>query len=78
MVASSARCSGSQHHGAAIQGLSPTDVVNAIAAQNLIIPAGTAKIGTYEYEVELNAAPKQILELNDLPIKTSMARRFTF
>jgi multidrug efflux pump subunit AcrB len=52
------------------KGLSPTDVVNAIAAQNLIIPAGTAKIGTYEYEVELNAAPKQILELNDLPIKT--------
>jgi multidrug efflux pump subunit AcrB len=52
------------------KGLSPNDVVNAIAAQNLIIPAGTAKIGTYEYEVDLNAAPRQILELNNLPIKT--------
>ncbi len=52
------------------KGLSPTDVVNAITDQNLIIPAGTAKIGTYEYEVALNAAPQKIPELNDLPIKT--------
>src|SRR5580658_6170988 len=52
------------------KGLSPNDVVNAITAQNLIIPAGTAKIGTYEYQVNLNAAPTRIAELNDLPIKT--------
>jgi multidrug efflux pump subunit AcrB len=52
------------------KGLSPTDVVTAITNQNLIIPAGTAKIGTYEYEVDLNAAPQKIAELNDLPIKT--------
>jgi CzcA family heavy metal efflux pump len=52
------------------KGLSPVDVVNAITAQNLIIPAGTAKIGTYEYEVDLNASPKKVSELNDLPIKT--------
>jgi CzcA family heavy metal efflux pump len=52
------------------KGLSPNDVVNAITAQNLIIPAGTVKIGTYEYQVNLNAAPTRIAELNDLPIKT--------
>src|ERR1700722_19489236 len=50
--------------------LSPNDVVNAITAQNLILPAGTAKIGEYEYEVNLNSAPERIQELNDLPIKT--------
>jgi CzcA family heavy metal efflux pump len=50
--------------------LSPNDVVNAINAQNLILPAGTAKIGEYEYEVNLNSAPERIQELNDLPIRT--------
>jgi multidrug efflux pump subunit AcrB len=50
--------------------LSPNDVVNAINAQNLILPAGTAKIGEYEYEVNMNSAPDRIQELNDLPIKT--------
>jgi multidrug efflux pump subunit AcrB len=52
------------------RGLAPGDVVSAIAAQNLISPAGTAKIGTLEYDVNLNAAPVTIAELNDLPIKT--------
>ncbi len=52
------------------KGLSPLDVVNAINAQNLILPSGTAKIGTYEYEVETNGAPELVAELNDLPIKT--------
>jgi CzcA family heavy metal efflux pump len=51
------------------KGLSPLDVVNAINAQNLIIPAGTAKIGSYEYQVDMNAAPQTIQELNDLPIR---------
>ncbi len=50
--------------------LSPNDVVNAINAQNLILPAGTAKIGTFEYQVDMNGAPQRIQELNDLPIKT--------
>ncbi|MGA8230717.1 MAG: efflux RND transporter permease subunit [Candidatus Acidiferrales bacterium] len=50
--------------------LSPNDIVNTINAQNLILPAGTAKIGEYEYEVNLNSAPERIQELNDLPIKT--------
>jgi multidrug efflux pump subunit AcrB len=51
--------------------LSPLDVTNAITAQNLIIPAGTAKIGPYEYQVDMNASAATIEELNDLPIKTS-------
>src|SRR6266516_2170568 len=45
-------------------------VVNAISAQNLILPSGTSKIGPLEYDVNLNGAPKTIQELNDLPIKT--------
>ena len=51
-------------------GLSPLDVVNAISAQNLILPAGTAKIGGFEYNVNMNGSPATIKELNDLPIKT--------
>jgi CzcA family heavy metal efflux pump len=50
--------------------LTPVDVVNAITAQNLILPSGTAKLGQLEYQVELNASPATIAELNDLPIKT--------
>ena len=52
------------------KGLSPLDVVNAINAQNLILPSGTAKMGSFEYEVEMNASPETPAELNDLPIKT--------
>src|ERR1700737_3514641 len=51
-------------------GLSPLDVVNAISAQNLNLPAGTAKIGTFEYNVTMNGSPTSIQELNDLPVKT--------
>ena len=51
------------------KGLSPNDVVSAINLQNLILPAGTAKIGNYEYEVDMNGAPVKVAELNDLPIK---------
>ncbi len=50
-------------------GLAAVDVVNAISAQNLILPAGTSKIGTTEYDVDLNASPKTVAELNDLPIR---------
>ncbi len=52
------------------KGLSPNDVVNAISLQNLILPGGTSKIGSIEYDVDLNASPTRIDELNDLPIKT--------
>src|SRR5580698_1877619 len=51
------------------QGLAPSDVVNAVTAQNLILPAGTSKIGQFEYDVDLNASPKTVAELNDLPVK---------
>ena len=49
--------------------LSPQDVVNAVAAQNLILPAGTAKIGRYEYNVDMNGSPRTVAEIADLPIK---------
>ena len=52
------------------KGLSPLDVVNAISVQNLILPAGTAKIGTFEYQVDMNGAPTTVDEINNLPIKT--------
>ncbi|MEJ0037008.1 MAG: efflux RND transporter permease subunit [Gammaproteobacteria bacterium] len=50
--------------------LSAVDVNTAIGNQNLVIPAGTQKIGDYEYNVKLNASPQKIDELNDLPIKS--------
>lgn len=52
-------------------GLTPVDIVNAVAAQNLILPAGTTKIGPTEYQVEMNGSPRTIAELNDLPVKTT-------
>ena len=51
------------------KGLSATDVTNAINAQNLILPAGSAKLGDREYTVRLNSSPEVIDALNDLPIK---------
>jgi len=53
------------------KGLAPQDVVNAVNAQNLILPTGTAKIGSLEYDVALNGSPKSVAELNDLPIRTT-------
>jgi multidrug efflux pump subunit AcrB len=52
------------------KGLSAQDVENALSNQNLIIPAGTAKIGDFEYDVELNNSPEAFDDLNNLPIKT--------
>jgi len=49
--------------------LSPNDVVSAIGQQNLILPAGTEKIGPLEYFVKLNASPTQIEDLNDMPVR---------
>ena len=51
-------------------GISPSDVSNAVNVQNLILPAGTAKIGKQEYQVRLNSSPELAETLNDLPIKT--------
>ncbi|MFZ3227227.1 MAG: efflux RND transporter permease subunit, partial [Xanthobacteraceae bacterium] len=50
--------------------LSGQDVANALAAQNLITPVGTEKIGSSEYTINLNDAPSRIVELGDLPIKS--------
>jgi multidrug efflux pump subunit AcrB len=52
------------------EGLSPMDVVNAVNAQSVILPSGTAKIGKLEYNVGLNGTPGTVQELNNLPIKT--------
>src|SRR5690348_13613503 len=50
--------------------LSPVDVASTIASQNLILPAGSAKIGPYEYQVDMNGPAENIRDLNNLPIKT--------
>ena len=53
------------------KGLSPLDVVNAISAQNIVLPSGTSKIGAFEYAVDTNSSPTTVAELNQLPIKTT-------
>src|ERR1700744_4352837 len=52
------------------RGLSGQDVANTLAAQNLITPVGTQKIGQFEYNIQLNNSPLKIAELGNLPIKT--------
>src|SRR6516165_4536539 len=52
------------------RGLSPTDVVNAVNSQNVILPSGTAKIGMQEFDIGLNSSPKTIKELGDIPVRT--------
>jgi multidrug efflux pump subunit AcrB len=52
------------------KGLAASDVVQAIGNQNLILPGGTSKIGSLEYNVELNGSPDNVDELNNLPIKS--------
>jgi len=51
------------------RGLSGQDVANALAAQNLITPVGTQKIGQFEYNIQLNNSPLKMEELGNLPIK---------
>ncbi len=51
-------------------GLSPNDIVAAVNAQNIILPTGTIKLGSLEYNVEMNGTPQTIAELNDLPVRT--------
>ncbi len=50
------------------RGLSANDVANALAAQNLLTPVGTQKIGSYEYAIQLNNAPTDFKALADLPV----------
>src|SRR5262249_15827271 len=52
------------------RGVSPNDVSTAIGNQNLIVPAGSAKIGDKEYDVRLNSSPDLIAAFNDMPVKT--------
>jgi len=51
-------------------GLSPNDIVAALNAENLILPSGTTKMGSLEYQVEMNGSPRTVDELNSLPVKT--------
>ena len=51
------------------KGLTPLDVVNAVNAQNLTLPAGTAKIGDKQYTVNTNSMPTSIDDLNNIPLK---------
>src|SRR5262249_52633485 len=51
------------------KGLSATDVSNALNFQNLILPTGTAKVGTREYLIQLNSSPDVVAAINDFPIK---------
>ncbi|MDR5762238.1 efflux RND transporter permease subunit [Caballeronia sp. LZ035] len=52
------------------KGLTPTDVVQAVNAQNLILPTGTAKIGPKEYTINMNGSPATVAGLNDIPVRT--------
>jgi multidrug efflux pump subunit AcrB len=60
------------------QGLTASDVNDAINNQNLIVPAGTQKIGDTEYNVRLNASPLKIDEINDLPIRGQVDGNVTY
>src|SRR5947207_7248675 len=51
------------------RGLSPQDVSNAILTQNVILPAGTAKIGVREYDIAINSSPEILNDLNSIPIR---------
>ncbi|KVK83563.1 efflux RND transporter permease subunit [Burkholderia sp. MSMB1498] len=53
------------------KGMTPADIVNAVNAQNLVLPTGTAKIGQTEYRVGTNASPDTLAELNRLPVRTT-------
>ena len=51
------------------KGLSPSDIVTALGLQNIVLPSGTAKIGEFEYDVAMNASPRTVAELNNLPVR---------
>ncbi len=57
------------------RGLSPQDVANAIFTQNVILPAGTSKIGTREYDVFINSSPEVLNDLNKIPLRYAIPRR---
>ena len=53
----------------ASKGLSAQDVANALAAQSQLVPVGTAKMGSFEYTIQLNNSPDTIEDINNLPVK---------
>jgi len=53
------------------KGLSPTDVITAVSTQNLVLPSGTVKLGSTEFNVEMNGSPDTLAALNNLPIRTT-------
>jgi multidrug efflux pump subunit AcrB len=50
-------------------GLSPVDIGNALATTNVVIPSGTARMGNYDYDVDLNMSPNRVADFNRLPVK---------
>ncbi len=56
-------------HALQANGLTPTDVINAVASQNVVVPSGLAKFGNLQYPIRLNAAPEAISDLNRLPVR---------
>ena len=56
-------------HKLAARGLAPTDVVNALQASNLIVPAGTARMGDREFDVFLNSSPSAVPQFAQFPLK---------
>jgi multidrug efflux pump subunit AcrB len=52
-------------------GLSPVDIGNALSTTNVVIPSGTARMGNYEYDIDLNMNPTKVSEFNQLPIKVT-------
>jgi len=55
-------------------GLSPRDVQSALSSQNVILPSGTAKLGTNEYPIVIAASPETLVEIAGLPMKTAFGR----
>ena len=53
----------------ASKGISPNDVVNALTSSNLLIPAGTARLGDIDYNVMMNSSPPSVDLFNQMPIK---------
>jgi multidrug efflux pump subunit AcrB len=51
------------------KGVSPNDVVNAIQTSNLLIPSGTARIGTFDYNVMMNSSPATVDDFNKMPLR---------
>ncbi|MBR8311836.1 efflux RND transporter permease subunit [Burkholderia dolosa] len=52
------------------KGLTPADIVNAVNAQNLVLPTGTAKMGQTEYRIDTNASADTIADIDNLPVQT--------